>query len=441
MATLSRKSVVDTGSHSLPSLFLVSVLAGVALLVAGPAWPAPQAERAPMEAAQSVVIPFDFQSDFDHGRYGRIVGDLIWKQLERRGGFVLPESMLDVRDWSARRKIVPGPDTPLSQMRRIVREDFDADIGIWGKVQRVAGVDADLYDVSIVIADFSGHEPRMIYRETTRTRSVSQIPHVLVKSALDRLCGPRPAAVPPVDEVRESLWQRGPNLVHGDFQKGDRAPVGWDPLPPQVSLVTVDADSGSKNRIVRFDLPKDVAGTTGVLYYSDFFPVEEGATYRFQCRWRSTGSKAKVFIKCYDQVEGEYRETGRRRGQRGYHGAGARQRREVYRSQQNLVPYDGKRTSRLDTAADDGGALWRWSPVDPAGAWSVHRQDFTPRHTQFTPRWGRVMLYAYWPAGSVCWDDIVVKQIAPPPVTAPKARRPSLETEVLSDEGKHSSGR
>ena len=71
-----------------------------------------------------------------------------------------------------------------------------------------------------------------------------------------------------------------------------------------------------------------MAGSTGVLYYSDYFPVEEGATYRFQCRWRTTGSAAKVFIKCYDEMPSQYRsETGT---------SSCMQRREVYRSQENL---------------------------------------------------------------------------------------------------------
>lgn len=45
------------------------------------------------------------------------------------------------------------------------------------------------------------------------------------------------------------------------------------------------------------------------------------------------------------------------------------------------------------------------------------------------------MLYAYWPAGTVEWDDVVVKQVAPPPFDrGKKDRRPSLETKVRSRE-------
>ena len=86
-----------------------------------------------------------------------------------------------------------------------------------------------------------------------------------------------------------------------------------------------------------------------------FLPVEEGATYRFQCRWRTTGSAAKVFIKCYDELPTSFRT---REG-----GDSLKtEKREVYRSQQNLQ--------------------------GSAGAWNVQTEDFTPQHTQFTPPLG-----------------------------------------------------
>ena len=80
---------------------------------------------------------------------------------------------------------------------------------------------------------------------------------------------------------------------------------------PKVVEKGKDAKAG--NRIIRFTMNEDVAGSTGVLYYSNFFPVEEGATYRFQCRWRTTGLAAKVFIKCYDELPTSFRTMRGRR--------------------------------------------------------------------------------------------------------------------------------
>ncbi|HEX8199330.1 MAG TPA: hypothetical protein VF590_02505 [Isosphaeraceae bacterium] len=313
-----------------------------------------------------VVIPFDFESRFDDGATGRAIGEMIWAKLRRQGGFILPESMRDVRDWCRRNAMLPGPDTPLERMKAIVRTEQAGDIAIWGKVERVPGAATDAYDLSINVADVSTDPARMIYANTVRTRAVSEIPHAYVQEALDRRAGRAAPAAVPEDPARARRWEKRPNLVTGDFERGTTAPLGWDPLPAYAAWIPEEGQA-PPNRIIRFSFPEAVAGSTGVLYYSDDFPVEEGATYRFQCRWRSTGSAAKVFIKGYDAMPSPLRTAS---------GAPVGvQRREVYRSQQNLQG-------------------------DP-GTWNVHTQDFTPRHTQYTPRWARAMLSAYWPAGTV----------------------------------------
>jgi hypothetical protein len=97
-----------------------------------------------------------------------------------------------------------------------------------------------------------------------------------------------------------------------------------------------------------------------------------------------------VFIKCYDTDE-----TSRRR--------------EVYRSQQNFK--------------------------GPNDTWNTHTEDFTPKHTKYSPKWGRVMLYAYMSPGEVEFDDVVVKQIVPAsPGESVKTRRHSSESKITIKE-------
>lgn len=353
------------------------------------------------EPAKKVVIPFDFESRFDDGRYGQIVGDMVWKKLKDQGGFILPETMQDVRDWCQRTKTLPNPDTSLDALKGYVVKDQGGDIAVWGKVERVPGAQYDEYDVWINVADFSVDPPRMIHSRKARTKTVSEIPHVHVKEALDALYGREPSTPAGIDPAKEKRWASAPNLVRGDFEKGTSAPAGWDPLRKEITWVP--EHRGSKNHVIKFTFDEEVAGGTGVLYYSAYFPVDEGATYRFQCRWKSDGPAAKVFIKCYDDLA----TPELNRDAKGT--MSASQKREVYRSQQNL---EGARN-----------------------VWNTQTEDFTPKHTQFTPRWGRVMLYAYWPAGSVEWDDVVVKQVAPAPAgVKKKVKRPSLETKVSTDE-------
>jgi len=321
-----------------------------------------------------VVIPFDFQSRFDNGRYGQMVGDMIWKKLEREGKFVIPETMIDVRDVCERIKFHPGYETSTDQVRKVLIDEFGGDIAIWGSVERVPPHDRDVYDLGIQVVDFSGSQPVVIYDGKHQTKSVSEIPHLYVAEMIMKLHGQKPKAPPPPDPAAERRWKEGPSLLtNGSFDKSGSTPEGWDPLPKYASIAETDG-----NRYLKMSFPKNIAASTGVLYYSEYFPVEAGATYRFSCRYRTTGSKAKVFIKCYDFFENRSRVKNM-----------PDQWREVYRSQQEMK----------------GGS----------GKWNEHVEDFTPKHSKYTPQRGRVMLYAYWPAGTVEWDDVVLKQIQPPP--------------------------
>ena len=212
---------------------------------------------------------------------------------------------------------------------------------------------------------------------------------------------------------------------NGDFEQGaDGVPKGWDSRcgqrrEPLGTLVRWVADPDRpNNKIIRFTLDRDVAENEGVMYYSDFFPVEEGAKYRFQCRWRTDGPDAKVFVKCYEEIGTPYRNPsggadagsspGKKLGKNDYI-SDTGQRREVYRSQQNLK--------------------------GPGGAWHMHTEDFTPKAPRYSPKRGRVMLYAYCHPGVAEFDDVVVKQIvAPSPGDQKKVRRPSSESNVTDRE-------
>ncbi len=123
-----------------------------------------------------------------------------------------------------------------------------------------------------------------------------------------------------------------------------------------------------------------------------------------------------MFIKCYDECPAS---KGRRPGEPRRHPLTQPgqveyvpqlgQLRECYRSQQNLK-----------------GAK---------NQWHTHTEDFTPRHTKYEPKWGRVMLYAYLGAGVVEFDDVVLRQIVPASASEQKnAPRHSMESGVTIKE-------
>lgn len=415
---------------------LILLLVSAVFLVHGA-----RSARALAEDRQKVVIPFDFESRFDQGRYGQMVGDMIWQKLHREGGFVIPDSMTDVRDYCSMNQIAIGPETPLEQVRKIVRNDFDADIGIWGSVERAPGFSGEIYDIVIKCVDFSSSaEPRVIYEKSARTNSVSEIPHLYVQEMLNALYERQPGGVVAKNPIAEENWLKNPNLIlGGDFERAVRGiPVGWEdrggqerePLGRLVAWVP-DPENPA-NHVIRFSFDQAIGDSTGVMYYSLPFQVQEGATYRFQCRWRSNGPAVKVFIKCYAEMPSEYRLQNTPPGilprnssptsatQKGVGSSRSvpattnrypdwSQMRECYRSQQNLK--------------------------GPNNTWNVHTEDFTPRHTQYTPTWGRVMLYAYLGAGKVEFDDVVIKMIIPAsPGDSKKDPRRSMESSVTIKE-------
>ena len=360
-----------------------------------------------------VVIPFDFQSKFDEGRYGQIVGDMVWKKLNRQGQFVIPETMLDVRDTIEANNVKLNADTPLDKVKSVVEDDFGAHIGIWGSVERVPGNDWDVYDLKVRCVDFSAKpKPKVIYSVDAQTKTVSEIPHTYLKAMFDKLYNRDPKLgmlTPGEAKAIEENWEKNPNLVKGgDFQSGSRGvPKGWDTHGGQLREPVgnlVQWQREGTNRFIRLSFDQSLGDTFGVMYYSDPFPVTEGTKYRFQCRWRTDGPNPKVFVKCYDETTSEYHAKDQSRAS---NEADSQRMREVYRSQQNLK--------------------------GPVGQWNTQTEDFTPKHTKYTPRWCRVMFYGYLGAGNVDFDDVVIKEIVPAsPESQMKEQRHSLETGVTT---------
>ena len=204
------------------------------------------------------------------------------------------------------------------------------------------------------------------------------------------------------EDSAEKRRKEGKNLVmNGDFETGQKTPANWEELKEHMSWV--DDPDGKSHKCVKFDMPEDIAASTGMLLYSQPIAVEEGATYRIRWRFRTLSPAVKLFIKGYDEFPKEV----------GFEG----QDREVWRSRKD--PQFGPRVPKNDYKL---------------GEWAEYGHDFVPFVSGKTdpatgrlakslkqPRYVRLMLYAYWPKGVVYWDDIVVKKIKDAPI------RPKVE--------------
>jgi hypothetical protein len=348
---------------------------------------------APAESVP-VVIPFDLESRFDDGRYGQKVARLIHARLRERGGAVLPDAMLSVRDTCRRADFHPGPETPPTDVGRVVRERFGGQVGIWGGIERAEGRQRDVYDLTLRAADFSTPgRPRVLARLDVRTRSVSEIPHRHVPAFLDKLYASGLLAAresasdhEPTPDDPPSPPQSATVVFASDFEHGtDDVPHGWARVggpenQPLGEVVRWLAEEGNPtNRVLRLELDRATGNSTGAMYYSRPFPIESGQEYRLQFRCRSGGPQPIVFVKGYATVPGarEITQTGTPPPDETRENL-----REVYRRQQRPAARDR--------------------------SWHTHTAEFTPRHSRFEPFTARVMLYAYHGAGWVEFDDVRV---------------------------------
>ena len=373
-------------------------------------------------AGQKRVVMFDFESLWDQNRasdYGGIMGNMFWMKLNREKGFIIPESMMDVRSICELNNIKPNPDTPMEQMKQWVTKTFNSDIGIWGKIERVDEDVMEIYDFWIKVVDFSVEPPKVIYEvNRARTEAVAEVTGIYVRSAMDKLLD-RKGRTAKETAAMDALWEKNPNLMEGgDFEKvSGGIPAGWEtrcaqhrePIGRLVKRVPDPDDP--KNHYLHMEMDAGIAEGFGLMYYSKPFPIEETATYRISYRWRKTkGVRLIVFIKCYDTVDTAFKPTADALKE-GFTDKLGSQTREVYRSQQN-----------------------HWE--GPYDTWVTHVQEFTPRHTRFSPKFGRVMVYGYHGAGNFDWDDFVLKKVKDQDLDElrAKVKRHSLDSKVTLKE-------
>ncbi|MGL4593889.1 MAG: hypothetical protein ACRCUY_04080 [Thermoguttaceae bacterium] len=373
-------------------------------------------------AGQKRVIMFDFESLWDTDsatRYGEIMGNMFWIKINRQKGFIIPESMIDVRSICETYDIKPNNDTPLDKMKEYVTKTFNSDIGIWGKIERVDKDVMEIYDFWMKVVDFSVDPPNIIYEvNNVRTDAVAEVTGIYVRAGMEKLYNSQGRTAAEKASVEQN-WAKNPNLMEGgDFEKvSGNIPVGWEtrcaqhrePIGRLVKRVADPEKPGNHYLHTEFDA--GMGDGFGLMYYSKPFPIEEMATYRIEYRYKkSSGVKPIVFIKCYDTIDTIFRPTAEALKE-GFTDKIGQQTREVYRSQQNLF-------------------------VSPANEWVSHTEEFTPRHTRFSPKFARVMLFGYMGAGSIDYDDFVFKKIkeADPAELKAKVLRHSLDSKVTMKE-------
>ncbi len=325
---------------------------------------------APGEAEGVAFLPLTVTSE-EEG-LGKKVHDMLRAKAKRLGAVVYdPHS---VRDVLAGRTV--SLQTPPADLARLARQRFRADVAVVG---HVAGGEPYTVDLLAVYADAPG--PPGVFRRTYRAANHHEIPVEMARAVYDILGLPHPKD--PLRMLRQDpavarRWKTAPNLVaNPGFEvpdSGGSGPARWQNVEPQMAWT---ANPDGPGKVIKYDMNKETAATYGLDFYSDWIPIEAGATYRFACRYKTLGPTPKIFLKGYHAFPAE----------NGY----PAQRRETYRRQ--VHPKGGK------------------------GEWHTVTADFIPSATrpEHTPTFLKVDLYAYWPAGVIYWDDVVLKKVRDAP--------------------------
>jgi hypothetical protein len=170
-------------------------------------------------------------------------------------------------------------------------------------------------------------------------------------------------------------------LPNGDFEHADRAaklPAGWTTEHPDHVRLVIDPQG--RGRVVEMTGDKKLMGGYGVDLLSGEIPVEPGRRYRCTGYTRSTGPNMKVFVRGFATVT------------RRVHG---------------------------ETQTFDDAVYTMRKDIGRTAEWQPFQLDFEIRpaavaSSQYTVKYVRIKLWAYWPAGT-CWFDDIRFEEAPTP--------------------------
>jgi len=240
--------------------------------------PAPAAKAAPKVGS---IVVFPITSD-EEG-LGKQVAEMIRVKAARLGAVTYDPS--SVTDALAGETVTPR--TPPATVAAFARDLFKADVAVTGFVKG-----KEPYEVRLVaVYPAEKGEPQVV--DNTYACSHHQVIPLEMARATRQILGLPPSADPDALEPEaERRWRDGPNLVRNPGfekpnEKGD-GPADWQELGALKTggQVTWIANPDGPGKVVKFDVDQSTAENYGMAWYSDWVPIEPGATYRFSCRYK-----------------------------------------------------------------------------------------------------------------------------------------------------------
>jgi hypothetical protein len=198
------------------------------------------------------------------------------------------------------------------------------------------------------------------------------------------------------------------NLVpNPSFEEADAAdpkrPARWSDASMKKQSSWPDRDDARPDpkdrKCLRLQPDKDMAESYGLIWYSDYIPVEEGAAYVLSLDLKSLGPAIIIWTKGYTEAKTEF----------------GVERLNTYKYQKRFHPEEWGQESRQP----GGWTRWRTEP-------------FVPRHPVHKVQWVRIMLYAYLTPGQAFFDHVDFRKVR---ITKGELLKGDFQEKTKSTEG------
>jgi hypothetical protein len=361
---------------------------------------------APVSAEEPKVLII-FTPECSDTELAAKLADRMWRKINRNrkeDEFIMIDllTIQDIED-GLPGGIVSFDSTP-AEVTAILREKFDAHVGVWGKLDAVPGnVEFKLRAIDLTVA-----ADRLWLDETLRAEGERAAPIVIDKAAELILERPtwKPEFAPAPDEPEPPeagpLVNKNPEFEQGS---GDK-PVGWERVNGLGTFWVELGDGRGKG--IRFDTaipegeylawlkkwkdgapaknaPKKskhdtsygaIGGTYGVHFYSDYYPIKPGMRYRISADSKGGGGDfffPKIFVKGYVKMTDKFGK-------------------EAWR-----MVYETYLSCRI--GKDKWRHYWlRFNPYRALGKIPIKKLH-RPTHV-------RILLYCYWPPGEYFFNNV-----------------------------------
>ena len=347
---------------------------------------------APLFAAEPKpdLCVYDFVSQADKGAVGKKMAEIIRGHARRSGEYSLLVE-IDREDVLEAHPYTPGLPTPAAEIAAHAKQYFHANMVIYGEVVAAGG---DELSVRVKVLDLPPEgEPRPRHAKEYKAANKFEL-MIVADQLLADLAGRnaphrRDKALPIEYKIVSENLVPNPSFEDPDPQDKTQ-PARWVDASAKKQATWAnrgDAKTGDRKCLVLHP-DKDMAESYGLIWYSDYIPVEQGAAYVVSMDMKSEGPAIIIWTKGYTSYAGEWRNS--------------------YKYQKRFYP--------------EKGGQWEHFQTEP----------FVPRNPSVKVEKVRIMLYAYLSPGNAYYDHVDLRKVE---ITKGETRKGDFEDPTRSPEG------